>query len=63
GEYMAEFNGKRLIFDSTPKIYKHDYFMYFANKRKKLRDFCRHFGCQLIEFRTDMDIYNSLKIL
>ena len=63
GEYMAEYKGKRLIFDSTPKVYKHDYFAYFANKRKKMRDFCVRFGCQLVEFRTDADIVTNLKII
>ena len=29
---------------------------------KVLQDFCRKFGCQLIEFRTDMEIANNFKI-
>ena len=61
GEYMAEYAGKRLIFDSSPKPYKQDYQTYFAAKRKALKDFCRHFGCQLVEFRTDWEIANNLK--
>lgn len=61
GEYMAEYAGKRLIFDSSPKLYKQDYQTYFAAKRKELKDFCRHFGCQLVEFRTDWEIANNLK--
>lgn len=63
GEYLAEYNGKRLIFDSAPKVYKYDYFTYFANKRKRLRDFCKFFGCKLLEFRTDTNISEGLKIL
>lgn len=61
GEYMAEYGGKRLIFDSSPKSYKQDYHNYFAGKRAQLQDFCRHFGCQLVEFRTDMAIKDNLK--
>ncbi|MBE6448409.1 MAG: DUF58 domain-containing protein [Alphaproteobacteria bacterium] len=63
GEYMVEYLGKRLIFDSAPKGYKHDYFAYFAQKRKKLRDFCRRFNCRLAEFRTDMDIVKNLNFM
>ncbi len=63
GEYMAEYNGKRLIFDSSPKIYRKDYQTYFADKREKLRAFCRRFGCQMMVFRTDKEIADNLKIL
>lgn len=62
GEYMAEYNGKRLIFDSSPKPYKQDYQTYFAAKRSGLKDFCRHFNCKLLEFRTDWAIENNLKL-
>lgn len=63
GEYMAEYNGKRLIFDSSPKIYRKDYQSYFADKRHKLKEFCHKFNCQMMEFRTDMELVNNLKIL
>ncbi len=63
GEYLAEYNGKRLIFDSSPKIYRKDYQHYFAQKREKLRLFCQRFGCQLLSFRTDAEIADNLKIL
>ena len=59
---MAEYDGKRLIFDSAAKVYRNDYRNYFAEKRSVLQDFCRKFGCQLIEFRTDMEIANNFKI-
>ncbi len=62
GEYMAEYDGKRLIFDSSPKIYKKDYQSYFAAKRNRLKDFCRRFNCNLLEFRTDWAIENNLKL-
>ncbi len=63
GEYMAEYDGKRLIFDSTTKEYKRNYFVYFAEKRTALKEFCQKFGCQLLEFRTDRDIIANLKLL
>ncbi len=63
GEYFVEYDDKRLIFDSSSKVYKHDYFAYFAAKREGLKDFCRKFGCKLIEFRTDKDIRKNLKFI
>ena len=61
GEYMAEYNGKRLVFDSSSRGYKRDYFSYFAKKRSELRDFANKFGCKVIDVRTDMDIIENLK--
>ncbi len=61
GEYMAEYNGRRLIFDTSARAYKHDYFTYFAGKRQEMKNFCRRFGCSLLEFRTDTGIINNLK--
>nr|DAT27686.1 MAG TPA: hypothetical protein [Caudoviricetes sp.] len=63
GEYMAEYEGKRLIFDSSPSIYRRDYQHYFADKKNKIKDFCRRFNCQFMEFRTDKEIADNLKIL
>ncbi len=63
GEYMAEYAGKRLVFDSSNKGYKNAYQAYFAAKKEKLRDFCRHFGGKLIEFRTDWSFADKLKII
>lgn len=61
GEYMAEYAGRRLIFDSSPQPYRQDYQSYFAAKRETLQDFCRRFGCQMAEFRTDWEIAQNLK--
>ncbi len=62
GEYMAQYEGKRLIFDTNSKVYQKDYRTYFAQKRKNLQDFCRRVGCKLIDFRTDMDVTQNIKI-
>ena len=61
GEYMAEYAGRRLVFDSSQKTYRRDYQQYFAEKRKKIQEFYRKFGCKLIEFRTDWDVTTDLK--
>lgn len=62
GEYMASYGGKQLVIDSSSKAYRRDYKDYFSAKRQNLRDFCRKFGCQLLEYRTDMELVNNLKI-
>lgn len=62
GEYLVQYGGKRLIFDSGAKVYQKDYRAYFAEKRQALKDFCTKFGCRLIEFRTDMEIAQNFKI-
>ncbi|MBE6452538.1 MAG: DUF58 domain-containing protein [Alphaproteobacteria bacterium] len=63
GEYMAEYAGKRLVFNSSSKMYRHNYFTYFAKKRTELNLFCKKYGCKLVEFRTDMDMTVNLKLL
>lgn len=62
GEYMAAYAGRQLVIDSSSKAYRREYKDYFADKRQNLRDFCRKFRCQLLEFRTDMELVNNLKI-
>lgn len=61
GEYMAEYGGRRLIFDSNSQVYREDYEKYFAEKRQKVKDFCMKFGCRLLEFRSGGDFVNNLK--
>ena len=63
GEYMAEYGGKRLIFDSGDKLYRRSYQNYFAEKRSRLKEFCTKFNCKLVEFRTDREIADNLKFL
>lgn len=63
GEYMAEYNGEKLIFDSTPEAYKRTYYNYFLEKRRIMENFCRKFNCQYLNIRTDRPLYKQLKIL
>lgn len=63
GEYMAENNGKTLVFDSRPKIFKREYQAYFAGRREKVRDFCRKFNCRYMEIRTDADSFRQIKFI
>ena len=61
GEYMAEDNGKRVVFDSSSKLFQKEYRNYFAEKRQLVRDFSRRFSCRYMEVRTDTDLHKQLK--
>jgi len=63
GEYMAEYQGEKLVFDTSPDIFKDAYYQYFAKKRKEMEQFCKRFGCQYLSIRTDRPLYKQLKIL
>ena len=63
GEYMAEYNGEKIIFNTTPEIFKDTYYQYFAQKRKTMENFCKRFGCRYLNIRTDRPFYKQLKIL
>ena len=63
GEYSAEYEGQKLIFNTFSPDFKNAYAEYFAEKRKNMEDFCRRLGCHYINIRTDRPLYNQLKIL
>jgi len=63
GEYMAEYNGEKLIFDSTPENFKRAYYYYFLDKRRNMETFCKRFGCQYLNIRTDKPLHKQLKLL
>ena len=63
GEYSAEYEGQKLIFNTFSPDFKKAYAEYFAAKRKNMEDFCRRLGCHYINIRTDRPLYNQLKIL
>ena len=63
GEYMAQYEQDKIIFDSTSDIFKRTYFYYFQDKRKLMENFCKRFGCQYLNIRTDKPLYKQLKII
>lgn len=62
GEYMAEDQGERLIFDTSSKYFQKEYRAYFKNKRRKINEFCRKFSIRYVEIRTDIPLHKQLKI-
>lgn len=63
GEYAVEYNGEKLAFNTTPSEFKDVYYQHFAKKRKAMENFCKRFGCQYLNIRTDLPLYKQLKIL
>jgi uncharacterized protein (DUF58 family) len=63
GEYKVEYNGEKLVFNSSSKDFKRTYAKYFQKKRKDMDSFCKRFGCHYVNIRTDKPLYKQLKIL
>lgn len=63
GEYLAEYKGEKLSFNTSSEIFKQTYYNYFAQKRKTMENFCKRFGCSYLDIRTDYPLYKQLKIL
>lgn len=62
GQYMVEYDGQKLVFDSSTQAYRQEYAAYFAQKREQREKFCRQFGCRLVNFSPQMSLVGSLKI-
>ena len=63
GQYMAEYNGEKVLIDTTSKVYRKKYVEYFEQKRKLRKDFCKKFGCQMIDFSADKSFISLFKII
>ena len=63
GEYMAEYNGEKLVFDTSSEIFKRTYYYHFLDKRRSIENFCKRFGCYYLNIRTDRPLHKQLKIL
>jgi uncharacterized protein (DUF58 family) len=63
GEYKVEYNGEKLVFNSSSKEFKRKYAQYYQKKRKDMDSFCKRFGCHYVNIRTDKPLYKQLKIL
>ena len=60
---MVEYEGEKLLIDTTSKIYKKNYAEYFALKLKEKEALCRKISCNFINFSSDMSFVGDLKIL
>ena len=62
GEYSVENKAEKLVFDSSAKAFRSEYQNYFAEKKMRLKDFCKRFRVHYVEIRTDLDLFNYLKL-
>lgn len=63
GEYMAEYQGRSLVFDTRSSAFRQEYQNYFFEKRQQIRDFCQRFGCRYLEIRTDIPLFKQMRII
>ncbi len=63
GQYMVEYEGEKLLLDTSSKIYKKKYSEYFAEKMQNRENFCYKTSCKFINFSSDMSFIGDLKIL
>ena len=63
GQYMVEYDGDKLLLDTSSKIYKKKYSEYFAEKLQRRENFCMRNACKFINFSSDMSFAGNLKIL
>ncbi|MCQ2740628.1 MAG: DUF58 domain-containing protein [Alphaproteobacteria bacterium] len=62
GQYMAEYQGQKLVFDSSAKAYRKNYELYFKKMMQQKEDFCHRFNCRLVNFSAEMSYIKALKI-
>lgn len=63
GQYMVEYNGEKLLIDTSSKTYKKNYADYFSSKLKQKEIFCHKMSCNFINFSAGMSFIGDLKIL
>lgn len=62
GQYLAEYGDKKLLIDSSAKVYRKEYAAYFAKLQKQHEDFCKRFGCHWLELSPQTNLSKALKI-
>lgn len=62
-EYSAEYKNQKLSFDTSSEEFKHEYQIYFSQKRESLRKSLQKFSCKYVEIRTDIPVYKQLRLM
>ncbi len=60
GEYMAQFEDKKFVFEVGGKVYAKNYARYFKDKLKNLDKFKRQNNCELLEFCVGDNLLTNL---
>lgn len=62
GQYMAAFQGKKLLLDTSDKRYRAEYAKYFQQKSSRWFKQCQRIGCHIIDLTQKNDWAKNLKI-
>lgn len=62
GQYMVEYNGDKLVFDSSSKSYRQAYEDYFAKKIEEKETLFRRIGGHWLDFSAEDGLLKCLKI-
>ena len=63
GEYLAQYDGEKLIFNTSPQNFRETYAKHLAAQRKELENYSKRFDSHFLNIRTDRPPYKQLKIL
>ena len=54
GEYMVWQGGRQLVFSSQGQVFRQEYIKYFAQKHRRVKDFCHKFQLHYLEAGTEI---------
>jgi len=63
GEYMAEYAGNQLVFNTYSSDFVENYKRYFANKRHNVKEFALKTKSSLVELKNGTDIFSQIKFI
>lgn len=63
GEYMAEYAGNKLVFNTYSADFVENYKAYFAQKRKNLKEFASKTKSSLVELKNSEEISDQVKFI
>ena len=63
GEYMAEYAGNKLVFNTYSSEFVDNYKTYFAHKKQNLKEFALKTKSRLVELKNGTDISDQIKFI
>ena len=63
GEYLAQYENNKLTFNTYNKAFRDEYAAYFAEKKKKIKDFASSSGSFYAALNNSSEIYRQLKLI
>lgn len=63
GEYLAQYENNKLTFNTYNQAFRDEYAAYFAEKKKKIKDFASSSGSFYAALNNSSEIYRQLKLI